>query len=69
MKNLGEIFYVISIEIHKDKSQKTLTISKGRYWIYFFEKSRMSNCTFLLAFIVKINESNKNQYLQNTLKI
>ena len=58
MNNLGEAFYVIGIEIHKDKSQMILELSQKVYTEIVLEKFKMSDFASSVTLIVKWDKFN-----------
>jgi hypothetical protein len=53
MKDLGEASYVIGIEIHRDKQQKILRLSREAYIEKVLERFRMSDCKSSVVLIAK----------------
>ena len=45
MKDMGEASYVIGVEIHRDRSKRTLGLSHKAYIERVLEKFKMSDCT------------------------
>ena len=62
MKDMGEASYVISIEIHRDKSWKILGLSQRAYIEKVLQRFKMLDCTPAVAPIVKDDKFSQNQY-------
>jgi hypothetical protein len=61
MKDLGEAFYVIGIEIHRDRNQRILKLSQNAYIEKVLERFEMKNCSTSVAPIIKGDKFNKDQ--------
>ena len=53
MKDMGEASYVIGIEIHKDRTLRTLSLSQKSYIEKVLERFKMKDCSPSIAPIVK----------------
>ena len=65
MKDMGEASYVISINIHRDRSQCILGLSQETYINKVLEMFRMKDCSPSIAPIVKSDRFNLDQCLKN----
>jgi hypothetical protein len=68
MNDLGEASYVIGIEIHRDRNQRTLKLSQKPYIEKVLERFGMKNCSTSVAPIIKGDKFNKDQCPQNALE-
>ncbi|KAL6344058.1 hypothetical protein AAG906_027831 [Vitis piasezkii] len=68
MKNMGEVFYVIGINIKRDKSQRILGLSQEAYINKVLERFRMKDCSSGIAPIVKGDRFSLYQCLSNDLE-
>jgi hypothetical protein len=68
MKDLGEASYVIGIEIHKDRNQRILKLSRKAYIEKVLKRFGMNNCSTSVAPIIKRDKFNKDQCPQNALE-
>jgi hypothetical protein len=68
MKDSGEASYVLGIEIHRDRSQKMLSLSHKAYIKRVLEKFRMHECTPDAAPILKGDSFNLSQCPKNVLE-
>ena len=55
MKDLGEAFYVIGIEIHWDRSCGLLGLSQKNYIKKVLKRFNMQNCSSSVAPVVKLD--------------
>ena len=68
MKDLGEASYVIGIEIHRDRSLRTLGLSQKAYIEKVLKRFNMQNCSPIAAPMVKGEKFNINQCPQTSLE-
>jgi hypothetical protein len=68
MKDLGEAFYVIGIEIHRDRNQRILKLSQKAYIKKVLERFKLKNCSTTVASIIKRDKFSKDQCPQNALE-
>ncbi|XP_059436920.1 secreted RxLR effector protein 161-like [Corylus avellana] len=68
MKDLGEAFYVIGIEIHRDRNQRILKLSQKACIEKDLERFRLKNCSTSVTPIIKGDKFSKNQCAQNALE-
>ena len=61
MKDMGEVSYIIGIEIHRDRAQRILGLSQKAYVKKLLERFRMNNCSPIVAPIVKEDKFSLNQ--------
>ena len=61
MKDLGEVSYVIGIDIHRDRSQKVLGLSQKACIKKVLKRFGMKDCTPIVAPILKGEKLSKNQ--------
>jgi hypothetical protein len=68
MKDLGEVSYVIGIEIHRDRKQRILKLSQKAYIEKVLERFRMKNCSASVAPIIKGDKFSNDQCPRNALE-
>jgi len=68
MKDLGEVSYVIGIEIHRDRKQRILKLSQKAYIEKVLERFRMKNCLASVAPIIKGDKFSNDQCPRNALE-
>ena len=68
MKDMGEVYYVISIKIHIDRSRGILGISQETYINKVFERFQMKDCSQSVASIIKDDKLSLNQCPKNNLE-
>jgi len=68
MKNMGEAYYVIGIEIFCDRSQRLLGLSQNAYINKVLERFRMDKCSTSLVPIQKGDKFSLMQCPKNDLK-
>ncbi|CAM8920181.1 unnamed protein product [Rhodiola kirilowii] len=68
MKDMGEASYVIGIEIHRDRFNRTLGLSQKGYIERILERFRLKDCASSVAPIIKGDKFSKNQCPQNELE-
>ena len=68
MKDMGEASYVLGIEIHRDRSQRTLGLSQKAYIEKVLERFGMKNCSPIVAPIAKGDKFSLKQCPQNALE-
>lgn len=68
MKDIGETPFVIGIEIHKDRFERSLRLSQKVYIEKVLERYRMNDCTSSIELIVKGDKFSQNYYALNELK-
>ena len=69
MKDIGEAFYVIGIEIYRNRSRKILGLSQKAYVNKILERFNMKNCSTSVAPIVKGDKFSLSQCSKNSLEI
>ncbi|XP_071905715.1 secreted RxLR effector protein 161-like [Coffea arabica] len=68
MKDMGETFYVIGIEIHRDRTRKILSLSQKAYIEKVLERFGMKHCSSIAAPIVKGEKFSLDQCPKNELE-
>ncbi|KAK2982084.1 hypothetical protein RJ640_003209 [Escallonia rubra] len=68
MKDLGEAYYVIGIEIHRDRSRGILGLSQKAYIDKVLKRFNMHNCTPTVAHVVKGDKFSLLQCPRNQLE-
>ena len=66
-KDMGKASYVIGIEIHRDRSNRTLGLSQKAYIQKVLERFRMKDCEPTVVLIVKGDKFSQSQCPQNDL--
>ena len=68
MKDLGEVSFVIGLEIQRDRSRGLLGLSQKAYIEKVLKRFNMQNCSASVALIVKGDRFSKFQCPQNNLE-
>jgi len=68
MKDMGEVFYVIGIKIHRDRFQGIWGLSQETYINKVLKRFQMKDCSPSVAPILKGNGFNLNQCPKNDLE-
>ena len=68
MKDLGEAYFMLGIEIHRDRSCHTLGLSQKAYIDRVLERFNMQNCKPRDVSVVKSDKFNKDQCPKNKIE-
>ena len=68
MKDMGDVFYVIGINIHRNRPRGIFSLLEETYINKILERFRMKDCSPSVAPIVKGDRFNLNQCPKNDFK-